>query len=57
MSAIERIAAEQGACDLWLNARHSAFGFYEALGWRFDGEPFDSELTGIPHRLMRKRLE
>jgi predicted GNAT family N-acyltransferase len=56
MAAIERVAAEQGASELWLNARHSAFGFYEALGWRFDGEAFDSELTGIPHRPMRKRL-
>jgi predicted GNAT family N-acyltransferase len=56
MSAIEHVAAEQGADELWLNARHTAFGFYEALGWRFSGESFVSELTGIPHREMRKRV-
>jgi len=56
MDAIERVAAEQDAVELWLNARHTAFGFYEALGWEFCGEPFVSELTGIPHREMRKRV-
>ncbi|MDR3686907.1 MAG: GNAT family N-acetyltransferase [Coriobacteriia bacterium] len=56
MIALERIAAEEGASELWLNARHTAFGFYEALGWEFSSEPFISELTGIPHREMRKRL-
>jgi predicted GNAT family N-acyltransferase len=56
MTTIERIAAEEEAHELWLNARHTAFGFYEALGWEFAGEPFISELTGIPHREMRKHL-
>ena len=56
MSAIEARAAEQGARVLWLNARHTAFGFYEANGWTFSGPLFESELTGIPHREMRKRL-
>jgi predicted GNAT family N-acyltransferase len=56
MTTLEHIAAEEGARELWLNARHTAFGFYEALGWKFTGEPFVSELTGIPHREMRKRL-
>jgi len=56
MSAIEEVAAEQGAVELWLNARYTAFGFYEALGWWFSGPVFESELTGIPHREMRKSL-
>ncbi|MDO9173156.1 MAG: GNAT family N-acetyltransferase [Actinomycetota bacterium] len=57
MEAIERIAAEQSARELWLNARESAYGFYSALGWEFSGETLVSELTGVPHREMRKRLE
>ena len=56
MAAIETAAAEQGARELWLNARHTAFGFYEALGWEFSGPLFESELTGIPHREMRKQV-
>ena len=56
MSAIERTAVEQGAEELYLNARHTAFGFYESIGWAYDGEMFTSELTSIPHRPMRKRL-
>jgi predicted GNAT family N-acyltransferase len=55
MEAIERIAAEEGARELWLNASSVAYGFYEALGWEFVGEEFASELTRVPHRLMRKR--
>jgi predicted GNAT family N-acyltransferase len=57
MTAIEREAAAQGARELWLNARHSAYGFYETVGWRFVGEEFVSELTGVPHRPMRKSVE
>ena len=56
MRAIELRAAEQGASELWLNARDSAFGFYERLGYVAEGAVFVSELTGIPHRLMRKSL-
>lgn len=56
MEAIERIAAEENARVLWLNARSIAYGFYEALGWEFAGEEFASELTRVPHRLMRKRV-
>jgi predicted GNAT family N-acyltransferase len=56
MCEIERIASDQGACELWLNARHTAYGFYEGLGWTFVGDEFTSELTGVVHRPMRKRL-
>jgi predicted GNAT family N-acyltransferase len=56
MEAVERIAAEEDASELWLNARHTAYCFYEALGWEFASDEFISELTGVPHRRMRKRL-
>ena len=57
MAAIELLAAEQGARELWLNARDSAYGFYERLGYGFAGDTFISEVTGIPHRLMRKSVQ
>lgn len=56
MEAAEFLAVSEGADALWLNARDSAFPFYEALGYSFDGPEFVSELTGIPHRRMRKGL-
>jgi len=56
MQAVEARAAEQGATQVWLNARDTAFRFYERLGYGFSGEPFTSELTGIVHRSMCKRL-
>lgn len=56
MEALERIAAREGATELWLNARASAYGFYERLGFVAEGDEFVSALTGIPHRTMRKRL-
>jgi predicted GNAT family N-acyltransferase len=56
MRAVEQRAAEEGATEVWLNARDTAFAFYERLGYTFSGDTFVSELTGIPHREMRKRL-
>lgn len=56
MEAAEYRAMAEGADALWLNARDSAFAFYEALGYAYDGPEFVSELTGIPHRRMRKTL-
>lgn len=53
---LERHASGEGASEMWLNARDSAFSFYERLGYDYDGELFVSEMTGIPHRRMRKRL-
>ena len=47
MTAIERIAAEESARELWLNARHTAFGFYEALGWQFVGDPSSANSPGF----------
>jgi ribosomal protein S18 acetylase RimI-like enzyme len=56
MLALESRAAEEGARETWLNARDSAYRFYEALGYVLEGPEFVSEVTGIPHRAARKRL-
>lgn len=56
MEALEARAAEEGATEIWLHARDTAFAFYERLGYEFTSEIFVSELTGIPHRTMRKAL-
>lgn len=56
MRALERVAVAEGACELWLNSRATAYGFYERLGFVAEGDEFVSELTGILHRGMRKRL-
>lgn len=56
MRRIEEVAAEQGAGRVWLEARESAFGFYEAIGYAQDGPLFRSALTGIPHRRMSRSL-
>ncbi len=37
---------------LWCNARDSAIGFYEKLGWMAEGEGFDVPGIG-PHHVMR----
>ncbi len=52
--ALEDRAREEWAEEIWLNARDSAIGFYERLGYVAEGDEFVSELTGIPHRLMRR---
>lgn len=56
MAALEARAQEEGATEAWLNARDTAIPFYERLGYTAEGDVFVSELTGIPHRLMRKPL-
>ena len=56
VTALEQRAVAEGAKEVWLNSRHSAYGFYERLGFVHEGAEFDSELTGIRHRLMRKRI-
>lgn len=53
---LEALAIEEGARELWLNSRSTAYGFYERLGYAREGEEFESELTGIMHTTMRKQL-
>jgi len=54
--AAEESAAAAGACEVWLHARDTAFRFYERLGYEYSSELFVSELTGIPHRTMRRDI-
>jgi len=56
MLALEERALAEGAREVWLNARNSAYGFYGRLGYEVFGEEFISEVTGIPHTGMRKQL-
>ena len=54
-AALVRRAQEAAAAagrGLWCNARASAAGFYEKLGWARDGEPFDLPHIGA-HHVMR----
>ncbi len=50
------ILLKQMHCDfLWFNARISAFGFYQKLGFQNSGPVFD--IAGIgPHKVMYKPL-
>ncbi|MBT3983154.1 MAG: GNAT family N-acetyltransferase [Bacteriovoracaceae bacterium] len=46
----------QNQCQLvWCNARVSAQGFYESIGFEKFGESFDISQTG-PHQLMFKKI-
>ena len=56
MRALEAKAAEEGARAVWLNARDTAYVFYERLGYVAEGDAFVSAVTGIVHRRMRKQL-
>lgn len=56
VEAAERRASTEGTRELWLNARDTAYRFYASLGYGFDGEPFESELTRIPHRRMSRQI-
>jgi GNAT superfamily N-acetyltransferase len=50
-----RVAEASGATLLWCNARISASGFYEKLGFSAAGERFELPATG-PHYVMIKAL-
>lgn len=56
VTELEHVAARQGASAIFLNARDSAMGFYERLGYSVTGELFMSELTRLPHHPMKKSL-
>ena len=42
-------AREAGSTLLWANARTSALGFYERMGWRIIGEEFVASDSDLPH--------
>jgi ElaA protein len=54
MCAIEDEAAALGLARVVLNAQVPVIPFYERLGYRAEGPPFDE--AGIPHRRMTLRL-
>jgi len=56
MEQAEEMARAQGVQELWLNAREPAWGFYEALAYRYISGVWLSKLTKIPHRTMSKKL-
>lgn len=45
-------ARAAGAPMMWANARSTAVGFYERLGWTVVGEEFRTADTGLPHKAM-----
>ncbi|MCY8520122.1 GNAT family N-acetyltransferase [Bacillus atrophaeus] len=52
----EQKLADMGAKTVWCNARCHVQGYYEKLGWKDTGDPFD--LPGIgPHIVMYKKLK
>jgi len=54
IAAAERWAAQRGGRHIVLHARHYAVPFYEKLGYRKEGPPFEE--VGMPHYRMRKAL-
>jgi GNAT superfamily N-acetyltransferase len=50
-----RIAREGGALLLWCNARVSAQGFYEKVGFVAEGPQFDLPVAG-PHYVMIRNV-
>ena len=56
MDAVARRARAEGRDFLELDARETALGFYDALGYTVEGETFLSGRTGTPHRRMRLGL-
>jgi GNAT superfamily N-acetyltransferase len=49
--AIRRVRAD-GASVLWCNARDTALGFYEKLGFSVIGDGFVTPDSGLPHHVM-----
>ena len=55
MRACLQHARDAGAPGVWLNGRVGVAEFYERLGFRVDGEPFDTPPSGL-HVRMRREL-
>ncbi len=51
---LEEVLRQRGYLRVEMHARQSALGFYEQLGYRCVGEPFEE--VGLPHRIMEKEL-
>ena len=52
VTTLVRQAQEGRAVEIWLNARVSAIGFYERLGFEAHGDTFNTGRTSLPHRRM-----
>jgi GNAT superfamily N-acetyltransferase len=52
LAAAVAAVRDAGAPLMWANARSTAVGFYERLGWRVVGEEFTTADTGLPHKQM-----
>lgn len=56
LSTLIEIGKREGAIALILDARLTAVGFYEKLGFKPYGTPFPSAITGVPHIAMKRGL-
>jgi GNAT superfamily N-acetyltransferase len=54
-AAVERLRAA-GVRRMWCNARDTALGFYERLGWTVTGPGFIDDVTELPHHPMELLL-
>ena len=54
-AGIER-CLQRGDTAVWANARLTAVGFYERAGFTVVGAVFETTDTGLPHRMVRRRL-
>lgn len=54
MERCHEIAGRHGLAEVWCHAQLTAVPFYESLGYRITGGPFEE--AGIEHRAMAKRL-
>jgi predicted GNAT family N-acyltransferase len=54
MERCHEIAASHGLAEVWCHAQVTAVPFYESLGYRITGGPFEE--AGIEHRPMAKKL-
>jgi len=54
IAASLKLAKAKGALEVTLDSQQSAAGFYEKLGLRQEGEPFEE--VGIPHIVMTRKL-
>ena len=55
LSCLLEAARSQGIATVYLHAQRRALAFYAAFGFLGEGEEFEE--AGIPHRLMKRRVE
>lgn len=56
LSTLIDLAKKEGATSLTLNARLTAVGFYQKLGFEAVGKQFPSTTTGVMHIAMNREL-